>query len=391
MPTILGVESTAHTFGIGVVRNGKVLSNCKRVFTTGEGEGGMIPNEVAKFHFNNKHEVYFEALDGARIYEDDIDAIAFSQGPGLAPCLLEGMRLAKELAEKLDVPLVPVNHCIAHLEIGQLTGAKDPVMLYASGANTQIIAYASGKHRVFGETLDLGVGNFIDTFGRYAGLGFPAGPAIQKLAEQSKNYIELPYKVKGMDVSLSGILTNLRQKIERMNLVHQLSSRLPSPSLHSPEAYKMRITNNKRNFGENDISAGQHDKVWHGVINNRIKRGKSLDNYTLADLAYSLQETVFAMLVETAERALAHTGKKELLLGGGVACNTRLQEMCKIMCRERGAKFFFPENQFLVDNAGMIAFLGEIMFKSGVKEKDLDKIDIKPRERTDDVAINWRK
>ena len=90
-------------------------------------------------------------------------------------------------------------------------------------------------------------------------------------------------------------------------------------------------------------------------------------NYKLSDLAYSLQETVFAMLVETAERALAHTGKNELLLGGGVACNSRLQEMCKIMCKERGAKFFVPENSLLVDNGAMIAFLGEIMFKKGIK------------------------
>jgi len=105
-----------------------------------------------------------------------------------------------------------------------------------------------------------------------------------------------------------------------------------------------------------------------------------------------MQETVFAMLVEVSERALAHTGKKELLLGGGVGCNKRLQEMCKIMCEERGAKFFVPENSLLVDNGAMIAFLGEIMFNSNVKfsPKDLDKIDIKPRERTDDVYVSWR-
>ena len=103
-----------------------------------------------------------------------------------------------------------------------------------------------------------------------------------------------------------------------------------------------------------------------------------------------MQETVFAMLVETAERALAHTGKKELLLGGGVACNSRLQEMCKIMCEERGCKLFVPPKPLLVDNAAMIAFLGEIMFKSGIKFKDLDKVDILPRQRTDDVDVVWK-
>ena len=329
MPTILGIESTAHTFGVAVVRNGKVLSNCKKVFATGDGEGGMIPIEVAKFHFNNKHEIYFEALDKSGIREENIDAVAFSQGPGLAPCLLEGMKFTKEIAKKLKISVVPVNHCIAHLEIGRTTNAKDTVMLYVSGANTQIVAYASGKYRIFGETLDIGVGNFIDTFGRYAGIGFPAGPKIEQLATRGKEYIELPYKIKGMDIALSGILTNLKQKLESQK-------------------------------------------------------------YQLEDLAYSMQETVFAMLVETAERALAHTGKKELLLGGGVACNSRLQEMCRIMCRERGAKFFAPEKQFLVDNAGMIAYMGEIIFKKNGGEKRLEKIDIKPRQRTDEVEVSWK-
>jgi glycoprotease/Kae1 family metallohydrolase len=327
MSTVLGIESTAHTFGIGIVRNGKILSNVKRSFVTNE--GGMIPIEVARFHCENKNEIYFEALDEAGISEDKIDAIAVSVGPGLAPCLLEGMKFAKELSKRLKVPIVSVNHCIAHLEIGRTTKARDAVMLYTSGANTQIIAYASGKYRVFGETLDIGVGNFIDNFARYAGIGFPGGPAIEKLALSGKNYIELPYSVKGMDVALSGILTNLRQKLES---------------------------------------------------------GK----YNLNDLCYSMQETVFAMLVETAERALAHTGKKELLLGGGVGCNKRLVEMCKVMCRQRGAKLFVPDKSLLVDNGAMIAYLGEIMFNKKIFEKNLNKIDIHPRERTDDVEVRWK-
>lgn len=336
MSIILGIESTAHTFGVGIVKDKKILSNTKRSFTTKDGEGGMIPNEVAKFHGKNKYEIYEESLKDANISENQIDAIAFSQGPGLAPCLLEGMKLAKELSLKLSVPLIGINHCVAHLEIGQITGASDPVMLYASGANTQVISYEAGKYRVFGETLDIGVGNFIDTFARYAGLGFPGGPEIQKLASRSENYIELPYKVKGMDIALSGILTNLRQKIDSKK-------------------------------------------------------------YKIEDLAYSLQETVFAMLVETAERALAHTGKNELLLGGGVACNSRLQEMCKIMCKERGAKFFCPERPLLVDNASMIAYLGEIMFENksyvGAKfgtEKTIEEVDIHPRERTDEIEVTWK-
>ena len=326
MAIILGIESTAHTFGIGVVKDGKILANIKDSYTTES--GGIIPVESAKHHEKIKSELYEKAIETAKISEKDINAIAFSQGPGLSPCLLVGMRFAKELAKRLKIPVVPVNHCIAHLEIGRLTGAKDPVLLYCSGTNTQIIAYAAGKYRIFGETLDLGIGNFIDTFARYAGMGFPGGPKIQELAKNGE-YIELPYSIKGMDVAFSGMLTKLRQM---------------------------------------------------------LASGK----YKLEDLSYSLQETAFSMLMEAAERALAHTGKKELLLGGGVACNSRLKEMARIMCRERKAEFFCPENSLLVDNAAMIAYLGEIMFNSGIFEKNIDKLDIKPRERTDDIKVSWK-
>jgi len=331
MAIVLGVESTAHTFGVAVVNKGKILVNVKDSYTTEK--GGIIPTEAAKHHERVADEVYRRALEESGINEEQIKAVVISNAPGLAPCLLAGLRFVKKLALRLKIPVVPVNHCIAHLEIGRLTGARDPVLLYTSGANTQIIAYASGKYRIFGETLDIGIGNFIDTFARYAGIGFPGGPRIQELASKSseEKYIELPYSVKGMDVAFSGMLTKLKQLLET---------------------------------------------------------GK----YKLEDLAFSLQETAFAMLVEASERALAHTGKKELLLGGGVACNKRLQEMCKIMCEERGAKFFVPENSLLVDNAGMIAFLGEIMLEKGIKisGKEIEKLDINPRERTDEVNIRWK-
>jgi len=331
MKYILGIESTAHTFGVAVVdEKGKILSNEKDSYTTES--GGMIPIEVRKHHVEVGDKVYSAALEKAGISEDKIIAVALSNAPGLAPCLLEGMAFAKKVASRLDVPIVPVNHCIAHLEIGSSVGAKDPVMLYASGANTQVIAYEAGKYRVFGETLDLGVGNFIDTFARFAGLGFPGGPKIQKLAEACKNkdvLIELPYSIKGMDVAFSGLQTKLKNFLDKKT-------------------------------------------------------------YTIEELSYSMQEHVFGMLVEAAERALAHTGKKELLLGGGVACNSRLQEMCKIMCKERGCKLFVPDFPLLVDNAGMIAYLGLKMFKAGLGENDLDKIDIAPRERTDDVEVKWK-
>jgi len=328
----LGIESTAHTFSVAVIKNKKILSNIINSYKTKL--GGMIPIEVAKHHEKIGDSVIREAIEKSGVSFTDLEFVAFSQGPGLAPCLLVGLRKAKELAKKFNLPLVGVNHCVSHLEIGELTGAKDPVLLYCSGANTQIIAYASKKYRIFGETLDMGIGNFIDTFARYSGLGFPGGKAIEELAKNSKNksnLVELPYSVKGMDVAFAGLLTNLKQKLDS---------------------------------------------------------GK----YPIEDLCFSLQETSFAMLIETAERAIAHLGKKELLLGGGVACNSRLQEMAKIMCKERNAKCFVPEKQFLQDNAGMIAFLGQKMFKAGIKIKpnELEKADINSSQRTDQVNVTWK-
>lgn len=324
----LGIESTAHTFGIGILNSeGKVLANLRDAFATET--GGIVPAKAADHHIEVFDRVIKDALETANVSMKDIDLIAFSQSPGLGHTLRVGAFIARTLALKYNLPLIGVNHCIAHLAIGELlTGAKDPVLLYASGANTQVIAYEGGKYRIFGETLDIGVGNFLDSFARHIGLGFPGGPKIYELSLKSRNYIELPYNVKGMDVSFGGLLTNLKQKIDSSKFKEE-------------------------------------------------------------DLAYSIQETVFAMLLEVSERAMAHCGKKELLLGGGVACNKRLQEMAKKMCEEREAKCYVPENQFLVDNGAMISWLGILMYKKGTITKIEDSI-IKPYERTDEVEISWK-
>ncbi len=321
---ILGIECTAHTFGVGLVHKGKILANVRDMYKPKH--GGIVPMESAAHHKLVAERLYEEALRVAKVNEDKIEAIALSNAPGLAPCLLAGLHFAKEKAALLEVPIVPVNHCIAHLEIGRNVGAKDPVLLYTSGANTQIIAFAEGKYRVFGETLDLGIGNFIDTFARFVGISFPGGPVIEQKALKG-TYLELPYSIKGMDVSFSGMLTKLQQ-------------------LHA--------------------------------------KGSSVE-----DLSFSLQETAFAMVVEAAERAMAYTEKKELVLGGGVGCNLRLQEMCAIMCKERGARFFCPPKALLTDNAAMIAYTGELMYRAKNPQK-VKNLDIAPRERTDDVTVFWR-
>ena len=334
----LALESTAHTFGASIVEfdNNKfvIKSNVRDMYKTTK--GGLIPSQLAEHHVECFDSVIKDALEKANTKLKDVTLIAFSQGPGMGHALRIGASVARSISIQHKIPLIGVNHCVAHLEIANIYGATDPVLLYASGANTQIIAYDGGKYRVFGETLDIGIGNFLDSLGRELGLGFPAGPVIDTMASNAKKrkdpYIELPYQVKGMDVSFSGLYTLLKQKIQS----------------------KEYSTEEKRE-----------------------------------QLCMSVEETIFAMLLEVAERAMAHCEKTELVLGGGVACNSRLKEMARQMCADRNAICIIPENEYLIDNAAMIGVLGIKMHNAGNKTPLKDS-DIRPYERTDDIVVNWR-
>ncbi len=325
---ILGIEGTAHTFGIGIVNEkGEILANVKDMYKPKKG-WGIHPLEAAEHHKSVSQKIFRTAMKEAGISTSDIDVIAFSHGPGLPPCLLTTMYFAKNLANKLKKPLIGVNHSISHIEIGLLkTGAKDPITVYVSGGNTQIIGFVGGRYRIFGETLDIALGNALDRFARECGLEMPGGPKIEELAEKGK-YVELPYVVKGMDLSFTGIVTDALRK---------------------------------------------------------FKRGVSIE-----DLSFSLQETLFAMVVEVAERALAHTGKNEVLLTGGVAANRRLQEMMRLMIEDRSGKLFVVPKEFAGDNGAMIAWLGLLVAKNLKKFPDIEEIDIQPYQRTDEVRVTWR-
>ncbi|MCK4614264.1 MAG: bifunctional N(6)-L-threonylcarbamoyladenine synthase/serine/threonine protein kinase, partial [Thermoplasmata archaeon] len=268
-----------------------------------------------------------KAVENSGAEYRELGLVAFSMGPGLGPCLRTTATAARALALSRDIPIIGVNHCVAHLEIGRLTtGAEDPVLLYVSGGNTQVIGYSRGRYRVFGETLDIGIGNMLDKFGREVGLPFPSGPILERMAKEGK-YVELPYSIKGMDVAFSGLLT---------------------------------------------------------AALNLYKKGTSVP-----DLACSLQETAFAMLTEVTERAMAHIGKDEVLLGGGVARNRRLFEMVKIMAEERRAKVFVPPPELCVDNGAMIAWTGFLMHESGIRMNVEDTI-VDQNFRTDKVEVSWR-
>ncbi len=322
----LGIESTAHTFGVGIAKDkGEILANVRSVYKPKKG-WGIVPMDAGKHHVKEGPHVVEEALKKAKLEMKDIDIIAYSRGPGLPPCLYRGLELAKDLAGKYKKPLIPVNHCVSHIEIGRLTsGFKDPVVVYVSGGNTQIISFSEGRYRVFGECMDMGIGNALDKFGRSVGLDFPQAPKIEELARKGK-WVDLPYVVKGMDLSFSGILTSCIQKHER---------------------------------------------------------GERLEN-----LCFSIQEVFFSMLAEVTERALAHLGKDQVLLTGGVAANERLQRMMDTMAKEREAKSAVVPREFSGDNGAMIAWTGILDHKNEIKK---EKADVDSRWRTDDTEIPWIK
>ena len=323
----LGIEGTAHTVGVGIVDDtSKILANVYEMVKPEK--GGIHPREAANHHAERVVPLIRRASDVARVDLQDIDIVAFSQGPGLGPCLRTVATAARALSLSLGAPIVGVNHCVAHLEIGRaVSGCKDPVLLYVSGGNTQVIAFARGRYRVFGETLDIGVGNMLDKFAREAGHGFPGGPILERAAKEGGKLLPLPYSVKGMDVAFSGLLT---------------------------------------------------------AALNLLKKGERFQ-----DLAFSVQETAFAMLCEVTERAMAHIEKDEVLLGGGVARNLRLQGMVDRMARDRGARMFVPPGELCIDNGAMIAWTGLLMHRAGVRMSVEDTV-VDQRFRTDEVDVVWR-
>ena len=308
----LGIESTAHTFSCAVLekkrKKTKILSDVRKIYRPPDGEG-IHPREASRHHIENSSYVLSRCLDEAKITVNDLDIISYAAGPGLGPCLRVGAVVARSLSSFYKIPIYPVNHAIGHIELGKLlTGAKNPLVLLVSGGHTMLLAFVKGKWRVFGETLDITLGQLLDQFGRCLGFPSPCGKQIESLALETSNYSQLPYSVKGNDVSFSGLLS---------------------------------------------------------ATKTIIPKGKEI-------ACYSLQETSFAMISETVERALAFTKKKELMIVGGVSANKRLSQMLQSVCKRQKCKFFAAPLEYSGDCGSQIACTGilEASVKNGVKIED---------------------
>ncbi|MEM4195375.1 MAG: tRNA (adenosine(37)-N6)-threonylcarbamoyltransferase complex transferase subunit TsaD [Candidatus Anstonellales archaeon] len=296
---VLGIESTAHTIGVGICENEKILSNAHHIYKPIN--EGLIPRKMADHHQQYFKKMLDEALKEANIDIKDVDVIACAQGPGIGSPLSFGFSMAKYLSAHHKKPFIGVNHAYAHIVISELfTKIKRGIIIYVSGGNTQILfENEEGFYDVLGETLDIGIGNLFDSFGREIGLRYAHGSVLSELASRGK-YIDLPYTVKGLNLAFSGLFTAAVKALKK----------------------------NKKE-----------------------------------DVAYSLMETSFAMVCEVAERAFYLKKANGFIVCGGVAQNRRLQEMLSKMAEEDGTKFGVAPDEFNRDNGAMIAYAGYLLYK----------------------------
>lgn len=324
----LGIESTAHTFGASVVTDlGVILSDVRDVHLSAPGTG-IHPREAAEHHSEVAARVVSGSLGTAGIKASKLAGVAVSLGPGLGPCLRVGATVARSIAAYFHLPMIPVNHAIGHIEIGTLTtGAKDPLVVLVSGGHTVIAAFSGGRWRIFGETEDITIGNLYDMFAREIDLPSPAGPQIEKLATESTIFLHLPYVVKGNDVSYSGLLT---------------------------------------------------------AALARLRAGAKLE-----DVCYSMQEVSCSMLAEAVERSLAYTGKREILLTGGVAANKTLCKKLEEVAKLHDAVCHVVASPYTGDCGAQIAWTGMLALKAGLAAP-FEDAGVRPKWRLEDVDIPWR-
>lgn len=328
----LGIESTAHTFGAAIVQapnnhSMRIVSEAKDIYKAPAGSG-IHPREASRHHVEVSANVVRSVIRDARIDVEDLDFISYSAGPGLGPCLRVGAVVARSLASYYSKPIVPTNHAVGHIELGRrLIGLDDPLVLLISGGHTLIAARNSHGWSIYGETLDLTLGQLIDQLGRHFGLSSPAGPQIERLASSVDNpnrILDLPYVIKGNDVSYSGLLSAAK-----------------------------------------DTHA----------------KGESREI-----VAHSVQEIAFSILIEATERALAYTDKRELLVTGGVAANQRLSSMLEKMCVSRGVKLGVISRQYAGDCGAQIAAAGFLFNSKGKQVKPEDAF-IRQSWRIDQVDV----
>ncbi|WP_250436517.1 tRNA (adenosine(37)-N6)-threonylcarbamoyltransferase complex transferase subunit TsaD [Hanstruepera flava] len=318
---ILGIESSCDDTAASIINNGKVLSNVVANQKIHEEYGGVVPELASRAHQQNIVPVVHEALKKAGISKDQLHAIAFTRGPGLMGSLLVGTSFAKSLAFGLDIPLIEVNHMQGHIlaHFIEEDGFNKPpfpfLAMTISGGHTQIVK-VSGYFdmEVIGETIDDAVGEAYDKSGKILGLGYPAGPEIDKRAQlgNPKAFSFTKPKVGGLNFSFSGLKTAIMYFIQRE-------------------------TKNNPNF----------------IAEN------------LNDICASIQYTIIGILMDKLKLAVKETGIKHIAIGGGVSANSGIRKALKMGEQKFGWTTYIPKFEFTTDNAAMIAIVGYLKYLEG--------------------------
>lgn len=305
--TLLAIESSCDDTGASIFIDARIASNVVSSQLDHEKFGGVVPELASRKHLESMGWVVQAAISQAGIDKKDIDAIAFTRGPGLMGSLLVGVSFAKSLAQALKVPIIEVNHMEAHILSHFI---EDPVpdfpflCLTVSGGHTQIVRVNDDTSmEVMGSTLDDAAGEAFDKAGKIMGLPYPAGPHIDRLAREGKPIFSFPHpSVKDFHFSFSGLKTAFLYFLQR------------------------EMKQNPNFIAENK-----------------------------ADLAASLQNTIIDILMKEVIKASEQTGLTDIAIAGGVSANSGLRQRIKDLSAERGWRSFIPRLEYCVDNAAMIA------------------------------------
>ena len=314
--TVLGIETSCDETAASICHDGRILSNIISSQVVHSSFGGVVPEIASREHELMLNSIVNDAISDANLSLGDLDAIAVTQGPGLAGALLTGVSFAKGLSIGLNISLIPINHLEAHIFANFLA---DPnlnypfICLLISGGHTQLwLVKNMGIYVLLGETRDDAAGEAFDKGSRILGLGYPGGPQIEKISKNGDpTKIIFPRSLMGSDnleFSFSGLKTSLLYFMD--------------------------------NFQESK-------------------------EYRLADVAASYQQAIVDCLSEKLARAIMKTGIKNCVIAGGVAANSCLR--AELNKRIRNAQILYPDLEYCTDNAAMVSFLGEIKLKSGYK------------------------
>ncbi len=335
---ILGIESSCDDTSAAVVKDAYLLSNVIASQQVHKDYGGVVPELASRAHEQNIVPVVSRAIEMAGITPDQIDAIAFTRGPGLLGSLLVGTSFAKTLSIALDKPMVMVNHLQGHILASFVRQYDKPVnepsfpylCLLVSGGNSQIVKVSSPvDYEILGQTIDDAVGEAFDKCSKMMGLGYPGGPIIDRLAKQgdpSRFTFSKPH-IPGLDYSFSGVKTSLLY-----------------------------------------------------FVRDELAKNPDFMEKNKEDICASFQKTLIDILMDKLIKAAKQTGIKEVAIGGGVSANSALRERVTQEGAKRGWKTYLPEFKFTTDNAAMIAIAGYFRFLAGERTP----LDVAPVSRLAD-------